>query len=129
VSTLTTEWATVTVGAVDPDDELVTQLLLKAEGIEGLGLTEHEKVVLRFRFGLQDGTIRTREEVGKEFDMPPEVVHTIENKALYQVRQHVGSFAVIDLGSGPGDSGGGSRVREPRGPSPGSGSGSAELPT
>jgi DNA-directed RNA polymerase sigma subunit (sigma70/sigma32) len=112
---------------VDPDDELVTQSLLKAEGIEGLGLTEHEKAVLRFRFGLQDGTIRTREEVGKEFDMPPEVVHTIENKALYQVRQHVGSFAVIDLGSGPGDSGGGSRVREPLRPSPGSGS--VELPT
>ena len=38
-------------------------------------------------------------------------------------------FKVIDLGSDPGDPGGGGRVREPRRPSPGSGSGSAELPT
>jgi hypothetical protein len=39
------------------------------------------------------------------------------------------TFNVIDLGFGPGDSGGGGRVREPRRPNPGSSSGSAELPT
>ena len=44
--------------------------LLKEQLVEVLGtLTEREQMVLRLRFGLDDGRARTLEEVGKEFDV------------------------------------------------------------
>ncbi len=58
-------------GAVVPDDA-ATRSLLDAAVREALGhLSEREQDVVRLRFGLDDGKIRTLEEVGKEFGVTP----------------------------------------------------------
>ncbi len=49
-------------------------------------LTEREKRVLKLRFGLEDGTQRTLEEVGKEFGVTRERIRQIEVKALRKLR-------------------------------------------
>ena len=45
-------------------------------------LTPREAKVLKLRFGLEDGRMRTLEEVGKEFDVTRERIRQIEAKAL-----------------------------------------------
>ena len=49
-------------------------------------LTPREKKVLTLRFGLDDGRLRTLEEVGKEFDVTRERIRQIEAKALRKLR-------------------------------------------
>jgi len=49
-------------------------------------LTEREQRVLILRFGLQDGRMRTLEEVGKEFNVTRERIRQIEAKALRKLR-------------------------------------------
>ena len=49
-------------------------------------LTDREKQVLDFRFGLSDGYSRTLEEVGKQFNVTRERIRQIEAKALRKLR-------------------------------------------
>lgn len=49
-------------------------------------LTPREAKVLKLRFGLQDGRMRTLEEVGREFDVTRERIRQIEAKALRKLR-------------------------------------------
>jgi len=49
-------------------------------------LTEREKAVLDYRFGLTDGYSRTLEEVGKQFCVTRERIRQIEAKALRKLR-------------------------------------------
>jgi RNA polymerase primary sigma factor len=49
-------------------------------------LTDREQMVLRLRFGLDDGRARTLEEVGKEFNVTRERIRQIEAKALRKLR-------------------------------------------
>lgn len=49
-------------------------------------LSEREKKVIELRFGLQDGTPRTLEEVGKEFGVTRERIRQIESKTLSKLR-------------------------------------------
>ena len=49
-------------------------------------LTPREEMVLKLRFGLEDGRTRTLEEVGKEFDITRERIRQIEAKALRKLR-------------------------------------------
>ncbi len=49
-------------------------------------LTPREAKVLKLRFGLEDGRMRTLEEVGKEFDVTRERIRQIEAKALRKLR-------------------------------------------
>ena len=61
--------------------------LLKEQLHEVLGtLTEREQKVLRLRFGLDDGSARTLEEVGKEFNVTRERIRQSEAKALRKLR-------------------------------------------
>ena len=61
--------------------------LLKEQLEEVLGpLTEREQKVLTLRFGLEDGSARTLEEVGKEFNVTRERIRQIEAKALRKLR-------------------------------------------
>jgi len=49
-------------------------------------LTPREEMVLRLRYGIEDGRPRTLEEVGKEFNVTRERIRQIEAKALRKLR-------------------------------------------
>jgi RNA polymerase primary sigma factor len=59
-------------------------------------LSERERKVVRMRFGLEDGQVRTLEEVGKEFGVTRERVRQIESKTLAKLRQPVRSGQLKD---------------------------------
>jgi RNA polymerase primary sigma factor len=54
-------------------------------------LTTREEAVIRMRFGLNDGTERTLEEVGLEFAVSRERIRQIETKALRKLRHQLRS--------------------------------------
>lgn len=67
--------------------DAATQTILKEQLNEVLDtLTEREQMVLRLRFGMDDGHPRTLEEVGKEFEVTRERIRQIEAKALKKLR-------------------------------------------
>ena len=72
--------------APDPADA-VSDILLR-EQIDKLlmELTERERIVIRMRYGLQDGKCYTLEEVGAHFGVTRERIRQIENKALRKLR-------------------------------------------
>ena len=49
-------------------------------------LHPREQQVLKLRFGLEDGQVRTLEEVGREFNVTRERIRQIESKALRKLR-------------------------------------------
>jgi RNA polymerase primary sigma factor len=49
-------------------------------------LSERESMVLRLRFGLDDGRPRTLEEVGRVYNVTRERIRQIEAKALRKLR-------------------------------------------
>lgn len=73
-------------GALSPKDYTSSSLL--REQLEDVleTLTDREENVLRLRFGLNDGNIRTLEQVGKVFGVTRERIRQIEAKALRKLR-------------------------------------------
>ncbi|MGO3018555.1 MAG: RNA polymerase sigma factor RpoD [Anaerococcus sp.] len=72
--------------AIDPG-EAANYSMLRDQLNEVLScLGTREKRVLQLRFGLIDGTPRTLEEVGKEFDVTRERIRQIEAKALRKLK-------------------------------------------
>ena len=69
-----------------PADAAAFTLLKEQLGDVLETLTEREQMVLRLRFGLDDGRARTLEEVGKEFKVTRERIRQIEAKALRKLR-------------------------------------------
>ncbi|MDU2583961.1 MAG: RNA polymerase sigma factor RpoD, partial [Anaerococcus prevotii] len=73
-------------GAIDPG-EAANYTMLREQLNDVLScLGAREKRVLQLRFGLIDGTPRTLEEVGKEFDVTRERIRQIEAKALRKLK-------------------------------------------
>jgi len=73
--------------AVVPGDA-ATRLMLDGALREALNhLTPREQDVVRLRFGLEDGKIRTLEEVGKAFGVTRERIRQIEAKTLAKLRR------------------------------------------
>lgn len=67
--------------------EAASQIMLKEELEDVLKtLTEREARVLKLRFGLDDGRMRTLEEVGRDFSVTRERIRQIEAKALRKLR-------------------------------------------
>jgi RNA polymerase primary sigma factor len=74
-------------GAVVPDDA-ATRIMLDEAVREALGhLAPREQDVVRLRFGLDDGKVRTLEEVGKAFGVTRERIRQIEAKTLAKLRR------------------------------------------
>ena len=59
-------------------------------------LNDRERAVVRLRFGLEDGQIRTLEEVGKEFGVTRERIRQIESKTLAKLRHPTRSQRLRD---------------------------------
>jgi RNA polymerase primary sigma factor len=73
-------------GVVSPADAVIT-INLKEMTEQVLNtLTPREERIIKMRFGLEDGTERTLEEVGQRFGVTRERIRQIEAKALRKLR-------------------------------------------
>ncbi|MEO7836751.1 MAG: RNA polymerase sigma factor RpoD [Acidimicrobiales bacterium] len=77
--------------AIVPADAAARTLLNEAVRQALTLLSDREQQVVRLRFGLDDGQVRTLEEVGKEFGVTRERVRQIESKVLVKLRQPIRS--------------------------------------
>ena len=59
-------------------------------------LNDRERAVVRMRFGLDDGQVRTLEEVGREFKVTRERIRQIESKTLAKLRHPTRSNRLRD---------------------------------
>ena len=74
-----------------PADAATRTLLNEAVKQALSELNDREQAVVRLRFGLDDGQMRTLEEVGKEFGVTRERVRQIEAKTLAKLRHPIRS--------------------------------------
>ena len=73
--------------AIENPVDYTTRVVLREQLDEVLDtLTDREENVLRLRFGLDDGKMRTLEDVGKVFNVTRERIRQIEAKALRKLR-------------------------------------------
>ncbi|MFN9189763.1 MAG: sigma-70 family RNA polymerase sigma factor, partial [Pseudanabaena sp.] len=69
-----------------PDDQVAKSLLREdLESVLGT-LSPRERDVLRLRYGLDDGRMKTLEEIGQIFNVTRERIRQIEAKALRKLR-------------------------------------------
>jgi RNA polymerase primary sigma factor len=74
---------------IAPPDQEVSRRILRDQIQEILDdLTPKERKILEMRHGLDDGVMRTLEEVGKEFGVTRERIRQIEAKAHEKIRTH-----------------------------------------
>ena len=71
---------------MSPEDFTIHEMLKEEIGDVLLTLTEREEQVLRLRFGLDDGSPKTLEEVGQMFGVTRERIRQIEAKALRKLK-------------------------------------------
>src|SRR6202022_4640189 len=83
-------------GAVAPSEAATRAMLNEAVNQALAELTEREQKVVRLRFGLDDGHMRTLEEVGKEFGVTRERIRQIEAKTLAKLRHPIRSQPLRD---------------------------------
>lgn len=72
--------------SMSPEEYAINEVLKDEIAEVLLTLTEREEQVLKLRFGLEDGTCRTLEEVGTIFGVTRERIRQIEAKALRKLR-------------------------------------------
>ncbi|MDP9071665.1 MAG: RNA polymerase sigma factor RpoD [Actinomycetota bacterium] len=82
--------------AVVPADAAARALLNEAVKQALSELSDREKLVVRLRFGLDDGQVRTLEEVGREFGVTRERIRQIESKVLAKLRHPIRSQRLRD---------------------------------
>jgi len=83
-------------GGEAPPDAASFQMLRESMEDVLSTLSERERLVLRLRFGLDDGRSRTLEEVGNEFNVTRERIRQIEAKALRKLRHPSRSHKLRD---------------------------------
>ncbi len=72
--------------------DYATRMMLTAAVADALDqLSERERDIIRLRFGLDGGEMRTLEEVGREFGVTRERVRQIESKTLAKLRHPIRS--------------------------------------
>lgn len=77
----------ITAASKESPDNLMRQIDLKKAIEEALSsLTKREAEVLRLKYGLIDGKVRTLEQTGEMFNITRERVRQIESKALRKLR-------------------------------------------
>ena len=82
--------------AIMPADAAARALLNEAVKLALSELSEREQQVVRLRFGLDDGQVRTLEEVGREFGVTRERIRQIESKVLAKLRHPIRSQRLRD---------------------------------
>ncbi len=82
--------------ALSPQSEADRKLLAESIDQALADLSPREQQVVRLRFGLDDGQIRTLEEVGREFGVTRERIRQIESKSLAKLRHPTRSQGLRD---------------------------------
>ncbi len=82
--------------AVVPADAAARTMLNEAVKDVLAQLSDREQEVIRLRFGLDDGQMRTLEEVGREFGVTRERIRQIEAKTLAKLRHPIRSQRLRD---------------------------------
>ncbi len=83
--------------AMEAPSQAAARALLNEAINEALSeLSERERKVVRLRFGLDDGQMRTLEEVGREFGVTRERIRQIESKTLAKLRHPMHSGHLRD---------------------------------
>ncbi|HET6914676.1 MAG TPA: RNA polymerase sigma factor RpoD [Acidimicrobiales bacterium] len=82
--------------AVAPAEAAARAMLNQAVNEALSELSERERRVVRLRFGLDDGQMRTLEEVGREFGVTRERIRQIESKTLAKLRHPMHSGHLRD---------------------------------
>jgi RNA polymerase primary sigma factor len=82
--------------AVAPSEAAARAMLNEAVNQALAELSDREQKVVRLRFGLDDGQMRTLEEVGKEFGVTRERIRQIESKTLAKLRHPMRSSRLRD---------------------------------
>lgn len=78
-------------------EQQIVDKLLKEQITEILNsLTEREKNVIELRYGLDDGNVKTLEEVGALFNVTRERIRQIEAKAVRKLRSSYQSSQLLD---------------------------------
>lgn len=71
----------------DAPEDVTMRNILREELLRSMDiLTEREQMILKLRFGFDDGRPRTLEEVGKVYNVTRERIRQIEEKALRKLR-------------------------------------------
>lgn len=83
------------------EDEVINKSLRKQLAISFIkaGLTDREKDILMYRFGLVDGRCWTLEEVGKKFNVTRERIRQLEVKAIKKLRNPKVTKQLLDYTS------------------------------
>jgi len=72
---------------LESPDNVTMRNILREELLKSMGiLTEREQMILKLRFGFDDGRPRTLEEVGRVYNVTRERIRQIEEKALRKLR-------------------------------------------
>jgi RNA polymerase primary sigma factor len=82
--------------AIAPSEAAARAMLNEAVSQALSELSERERRVVRLRFGLDDGEMRTLEEVGREFGVTRERIRQIESKTLAKLRHPMHSGHLRD---------------------------------
>ena len=83
--------------SVTPEDSTANQLLRdQLKEVLSKCLLDREQKIIKMRFGLDDGKIRTLEDVGQEFQVTRERIRQIEAKALNKLKRHKGVVFLRD---------------------------------
>jgi RNA polymerase primary sigma factor len=82
--------------AIAPSEAAARAMLNEAVNLALSELSDRERRVVRLRFGLDDGEMRTLEEVGREFGVTRERIRQIESKTLAKLRHPMHSGHLRD---------------------------------
>jgi RNA polymerase primary sigma factor len=74
--------------AVSPSDAAINRNLVEQTSSVLKALTPREERIIKMRFGLEDGSEHTLEQVGQTFAVTRERIRQIEAKALRKLRHH-----------------------------------------
>jgi len=93
-------------GGLSPSDAVINLNLREQTAQVLKTLSPREEKIIKMRFGLEDGSEHTLEEVGQNFAVTRERIRQIEAKALRKLRHPSRSHrlrAFLEVGSGNGD--------------------------
>ena len=72
---------------LEAPESITMRIILREELLRAMDiLTEREQMILKLRFGFDDGRPRTLEEVGRVYNVTRERIRQIEEKALRKLR-------------------------------------------